>query len=126
MVFLQKWVVGILRNDRNQIKKLEFQINNRFLKGTVREISGYSQCKKGNALYARILLIVLNLIKNMEETVAFRTQKVFISVSFSNKNHASRLSSFAEKPQIKIKSLDKQKRQSFHGYRCKSDIVIFT
>ena len=46
----------------------------------------------------------------MEETVAFRTQKVFISVSFSNKNHASRLSSFAEKPQIKIKSLDKQKK----------------
>ena len=67
----------------------------------------------------------------MEDTVVFMTRKVFISVSFSL---LLAQVTFAEKLQMKIKSLKFKKniihnsyliRQSFEGYRCKSDIAIF-
>ena len=52
----------------------------------------------------------LNLIKNIEDTVVFPTRNVFISASFSIASLTQEMQvTYAEKPQMKINSLKKQK-----------------
>ena len=77
----------------------------------------------------------LNLIKNVEDTVFFRTQKVFIFVSFfiaSFKKKCARY--FRRKTSKENKQFKETKtwksnsyliRQSLQGYRCESAIANF-
>ena len=96
------------------------------LKGTV--ISSDPSCKDSNA---RFTTIILKLIKNVEDTVVFLTWKSFLFVRFSTASY----NLICREPAKENKHSKETKtliihacmiRQSFQGYRCKSDIATFS